>query len=67
MIERCGRRRSYAGLRLGELRALDWEHVDLASGTITVERSFDPKAEFVEPKSRAGSVGYRSRSSCARP
>ena len=45
----------YAGLRLGELRALDWEHVDLASGTISVERSFDPKAGFVEPKSRAGS------------
>ena len=45
----------YAGLRLGELRALDWEHVDLASGTIAVERSFDPKAGFVEPKSRAGS------------
>jgi integrase len=45
----------YAGLRLGELRALDWEHVDLASGTISVERSFDPKAGFVEPKSRARS------------
>lgn len=45
----------YAGLRLGELRALDWEHVDLASGTIGVERSSDPKAGFVEPKSRAGS------------
>jgi integrase len=44
----------YAGLRLGELRALDWEHVDLAAGTIRVERSFDPKAGFVEPKSRAG-------------
>lgn len=44
----------YAGLRLGELRALDWEHVDLAGGTIRVERSFDPKAGFVEPKSRAG-------------
>lgn len=44
----------YAGLRLGELRALDWNHIDLASGTIAVERSFDPKAGFVEPKSRAG-------------
>ena len=44
----------YAGLRLGELRALDWEHVDLAAGTITVERSYDPKAGYVEPKSRAG-------------
>ena len=44
----------YAGLRLGELRALDWEHVDLPSGTIAVERSYDPKAGFVDPKSRAG-------------
>jgi integrase len=44
----------YAGLRLGELRALDWQHVDLASGTIAVERNYDPKAGFVEPKSRAG-------------
>ena len=44
----------YAGLRLGELLALDWKHVDLAAGVIRVERSFDPKAGFVEPKSRAG-------------
>lgn len=44
----------YAGLRLGELRALDWTHVDLASGTISVVRSYDPKAGFVEPKSSAG-------------
>ncbi|MGH3042149.1 MAG: tyrosine-type recombinase/integrase, partial [Gaiellaceae bacterium] len=44
----------YAGLRAGELRALAWEHVDLAGGTINVERSYDPKAGFVEPKSRAG-------------
>jgi integrase len=44
----------YAGLRLGELRALDWKAIDLAAGTISVERSYDPKAGFVEPKSRAG-------------
>jgi integrase len=45
----------YAGLRAGELAALDWEHVDLAAGVIRVERSWDPKAGvFVEPKSRAG-------------
>ena len=44
----------YAGLRLGELRALDWEDADLAGGTIEVVRSFDPKAGIVEPKSRAG-------------
>jgi integrase len=44
----------YAGLRAGELRALDWEQVDLGGGTIRVIRSYDPKAGFVEPKSRAG-------------
>jgi integrase len=45
----------YAGLRRGELMALDWQHVDLAAGVIRVERSFDPKAGvYVAPKSRAG-------------
>ena len=44
----------YAGLRAGELRALAWEHVDLGGDTIRVVRSYDPKAGFVEPKSRAG-------------
>ncbi len=44
----------YAGLRLGELRALRWVDVDLAAGVIRVERSWDPKAGVIEPKSRAG-------------
>ncbi len=44
----------YGGLRLGELLALAWEHVDLQAGVIRVERSLDPKAGYVEPKSRAG-------------
>jgi integrase len=44
----------YAGLRLGELRALAWEHVDLAAGVIRVERALDPREGYVEPKSRAG-------------
>jgi integrase len=45
----------YAGLRAGELQALTWEAIDLAAGTIAVERAYDPKAhEFVAPKSRAG-------------
>lgn len=44
----------YAGLRLGELRALLWADVDLAAGLIRVERSWDPQAGPVEPKSRAG-------------
>jgi integrase len=44
----------YAGLRLGELRALGWEQVDLANGRIGVVRSWDPREGFIEPKSRAG-------------
>ena len=45
----------YAGLRRGELMALDWENVDLATGTIHVVRSYDPKSRcFVSPKSRSG-------------
>jgi integrase len=44
----------YAGLRLGELRALRWEDVDLATGIIRIERSWDPKVGPVAPKSRAG-------------
>ena len=35
--------------------ALRWRDVDLASGTLHVERAYDPRArEYVEPKSRAG-------------
>jgi integrase len=45
----------YAGLRLGELLALDWGDVDLAGGMIRVTRSYDPRAGItVLPKSRAG-------------
>jgi integrase len=44
----------YAGLRLGELRALRWEDVHLAAGVIRVRRSWDQKAGEIEPKSRAG-------------
>jgi integrase len=45
----------YAGLRRGELMALRWENVDLASGVIWVERSYDDKGRVeIEPKSRAG-------------
>jgi len=44
----------YAGLRLGELRALRVEDVDLAAGVIRVERAWDPKVGPVAPKSRAG-------------
>lgn len=45
----------YAGLRRGELMALRVEDVDLASGRIRVERSYDPKERaYVEPKSMKG-------------
>ena len=44
----------YAGLRRGELQALRWADVDLDAGLIRVERSWDPKAGPIEPKSRAG-------------
>ncbi len=44
----------YAGLRRGELQALRWEQVDLAGGTIRVERSWDEKGHcYIEPKSHA--------------
>lgn len=44
----------YAGLRRGELQALRWGDVDLERGVIRVERSWDPVAGLIEPKSRAG-------------
>jgi integrase len=44
----------YGGLRLGELRALRVEDVDLADGVISVERGWDPAAGPIELKSRAG-------------
>ena len=44
----------YAGLRLGELRALEWEAVELERGLIRVEFNWDPKKGKVRPKSRSG-------------
>src|SRR5439155_8950584 len=44
----------YAGLRRGELQALEWERIDLGAGLIRVERSWDPVAGPIEPKSNAG-------------
>ena len=43
----------YAGLRRGELMALRWDDVDLASGKIRVERSWDPKEGVIATKSKA--------------
>ena len=44
----------YAGLRLGELQALDWNHIDLHTNLIHINRSWDRKAGFIQPKSRSG-------------
>ena len=44
----------YAGLRLGELRALRHEHLDLKGGRIRVQASWDPREGLIAPKSRAG-------------
>jgi integrase len=44
----------YAGLRRGELQALDWADIDLEQGLIRVERSWDRRAGLIEPKSRSG-------------
>jgi integrase len=44
----------YAGLRLGEIRALTWADVDLDAGTITVRRSLLPDGTPKAPKTAAG-------------
>lgn len=44
----------YAGLRLGELRALRWSDIDLSAGVVHVTRSMDHKGSIVAPKSAAG-------------
>lgn len=43
----------FAGLRMGELRALRWEHVDLAAGLV-LEGAMDERGTLIAPKSRAG-------------
>jgi integrase len=44
----------YAGLRLGELRALQWDDIDLERNVIRVERSWDAIEGVIDTKSRAG-------------
>jgi integrase len=44
----------YAGLRVGELRALRWSDIDIAAGVIRVSRSMDGKGAIIAPKSAAG-------------
>ena len=44
----------FCGLRRGELRGLQWIHVDLDAGVIRVERSWDPVTGPVDVKTGAG-------------
>ena len=44
----------YAGLRLGEVRALRWSDIDLEAGTLTVTRSMLPDGTPKAPKTHAG-------------
>jgi integrase len=45
---------AYAGLRLGEIRALTWADVDRKAGTVTVRRSLLPDGREKAPKTTAG-------------
>ena len=71
---------AFAGLRLGELRALTWGHVNLEAGTIAVSRSMLPDGTAKTPKTAAGArtvplvpplrrvlVAWRLRSPHTRP
>jgi integrase len=44
----------YAGLRIGELRALTWSDIDLRANTLTVQRSLLPDGTAKAPKTEAG-------------
>ena len=44
----------YAGLRRGELMALNWDDIDLDKNVIRVERSWDRYAGIIDTKSNAG-------------
>ncbi len=44
----------YAGLRLGEIRALTWAEIDFEAGTLTVRRSLLPDGTPKTPKTDAG-------------
>jgi hypothetical protein len=50
----------YAGLRMGEILALEWSDLDPGAGTVRVRRAWDHVAGVhVEPKSRAGTRAVR--------
>jgi integrase len=45
---------SYAGLRLGEIRGLRWQDIDLGANLVRVERSLLPDGTAKPPKTEAG-------------
>jgi integrase len=70
----------YAGLRLGEIRALRWQDIDLDANTVTIRRSLLPDGTAKETKTPAGArtvpmlpalrrflVAWKVRSPHARP
>jgi integrase len=44
----------YAGLRLGEVRGLRWQDIDLEAGLLHVRRSLQPDGTPTPPKTEAG-------------
>ena len=46
----------YAGLGRGELRALKWENVDLATGVLRVEHGWDDREGQIATKSPLGAA-----------
>jgi len=70
----------YAGLRLGEIRGLRWQDIDLDADTISVRRSLLPSGEAKSTKTEAGEriipllpalrralVAWKLRSACTDP
>src|SRR5439155_7001872 len=55
----------YAGLRRGELQALDWADLDLEQRLMRVERAWDRRAGLIEPKSKAGKRRVPISETCA--
>ena len=45
----------FSGLRVGELRALEWQHIDFDNEAIMVRRRADKWRSLAAPKSEAGS------------